>query len=376
MPRLRGSYDFSRLNGTEKRAFIAALKDAFSTRKRMQDMLSLFATRNWDSVTDEGEYDHQLLTLIENAEAGSWTAELLAAARSAAHTNIALIEFDANYGLSPLTKPARVLEREIREQIHGWDVLPFLKKLGSIECCVCRIEVRLPGKIEYGTGFLVGPEFVMTNYHVLEKVIQGQGKPEDVLVRFDYKMQADREKLLGGTVYHLAKNDWLIAQSKYSPLDEMIDTDGKNPNLDELDYVLLRVANAPGHDPVGGPDNPDPEAKSRRWIPIGTQDPKFDKDTPLFILEHPRGEPLKLFADTTSIVVLNENKTRVRYRTNTEPGASGSPCFDAEWHLVALHHSGDPDYSTFHKAEYNQGIPIQAIRQDLKDKGLLDQLGQ
>lgn len=376
MPRLGGSSNYGRLNGSEKRAFLVALNDAFRTRKRMQDMLNLFANRNWDSVTDDGEYDHQLLTLINNADDDDWTTQLLAAARDAAPTNVALIEFAAGFGLSPLTKPTRELEREVREQIHGWDVLPFLSKLGSIECCVCRVEVRLPGKVEYGTGFLLGSELLMTNYHVMEKVTQGQGKPEDVLVRFDYKMQADREKLLGGTVYHLAKNDWIVAQSKYSSLDEMIDTGSKEPTSDELDYVLLRVANAPGNDPVGGPDNQDPEAKPRRWISIGTYEPKFEKDTPLFILEHPRAEPLKLFADTTSIIGFNSNKTRVRYRTNTERGASGSPCFDAEWNLIALHHSGDPDYSTFHKAEYNQGIPIQAIRQDLKDKGILDQLGQ
>ena len=50
----------------------------------------------------------------------------------------------------------------------------------------------------------------------------------------------------------------------------------------------------------------------------------------------------------------------MRYRTNTEHGSSGSPCFDGDWALTALHHSGDPDFSR--SADYNEGIPIEAIR--------------
>src|SRR5262249_48368662 len=53
------------------------------------------------------------------------------------------------------------------------------------------------------------------------------------------------------------------------------------------------------------------------------------------------------------------NRTRVRYTTNTEMGSSGSPCFDAEWGLLALHHSGDTNYKR--SAEWNEGVPIDAI---------------
>jgi V8-like Glu-specific endopeptidase len=71
-----------------------------------------------------------------------------------------------------------------------------------------------------------------------------------------------------------------------------------------------------------------------------------------------KGAPLKLAMETQAIMGLNQNSTRVKYRTNTEPGSSGSPCFDADWNLVALHHLGDPNFS---KPEYNQGIPFMAI---------------
>ena len=57
---------------------------------------------------------------------------------------------------------------------------------------------------------------------------------------------------------------------------------------------------------------------------------------------------------------MNGNATRVRHRTNTAGGSSGSPSFDGNWNLLALHHTGDPSFLTMPK--YNQGVMIDAIR--------------
>ena len=69
----------------------------------------------------------------------------------------------------------------------------------------------------------------------------------------------------------------------------------------------------------------------------------------------------------------NGNKTRVRYKNNTMGGSSGSPCFNADFQVVALHHSGDP--RTKGSAEYNEGIPCRAIRALLKSRGKDVELG-
>ena len=71
--------------------------------------------------------------------------------------------------------------------------------------------------------------------------------------------------------------------------------------------------------------------------------------------------------DTEAVLTVNANNTRVRYATTTEYGASGSPCFDLMWNLIALHHYGDPAYKQ--PPTYNQGIPIGAIRDRLKKNG-------
>jgi V8-like Glu-specific endopeptidase len=77
----------------------------------------------------------------------------------------------------------------------------------------------------------------------------------------------------------------------------------------------------------------------------------------LIIVQHPRGGPMKLAIDTKAVTEVTANQTRVRYRTNTEPGSSGSPCFTMGWELAALHHSGNPEL----QARYNEGVPLDTI---------------
>lgn len=77
---------------------------------------------------------------------------------------------------------------------------------------------------------------------------------------------------------------------------------------------------------------------------------------------------MKLALDTDAVIGRNANRTRIRYKTNTDPGASGSPCFTMDWDLAALHHYGDPAWQ---QPMFNQGIPIELIRRRIVEKGHL-----
>jgi V8-like Glu-specific endopeptidase len=101
--------------------------------------------------------------------------------------------------------------------------------------------------------------------------------------------------------------------------------------------------------------------------------PEFRPNAPLLIAQHPDGKPLKLSIDTDSVIGVNSNRTRVRYANNTEPGSSGSPVFDLEWNLVALHHLGDPAYD--HLPSYNQGVVIDLVRKRIEAREQGEALG-
>ena len=123
---------------------------------------------------------------------------------------------------------------------------------------------------------------------------------------------------------------------------------------------------------MGGAEKGDQEAPCRGCVAIPAKVPALTKDSLLFILQHPAGDPLKLDVDA----VVETLGRRVRYKVNTLGGSSGSPCFDVNFQLAAIHHLGDPNYvPLFNPAKYNQGIPLQAILDLLRRRGHLEKLG-
>jgi hypothetical protein len=375
--RLKGPGTFGRLSGAQINAFKKALLDAFPTVPALDQMLRVYLDRQRQPIALGDNLDEIVFKVIETAETESWTAELLAGARSANPPNDALLLFAQPFGLAPASPGGIQLQNTIREANSTLDPVPWRARMAEIEGQVCRVEVYLGQPPQYGTGFLVGPSLVMTNYHVVEPVIKKEIKPEKVALRFDYKALSDGLTVRAGTAYELAydlpDDQWLVAASPYSAVDE---TGGPgDPETWELDYALLRVKGTPGKDPVGGPDIQLEQPRPRGWIEIPAGEHDFEKYRSIFIVQHPEDGPLKFALDTNSVLGLNGKRTRVRYATTTRPGSSGSPCFDGNWNLVALHHSGDPKFPKLRRAEYNQGIPLAAILTLLGEKkGLLGQL--
>jgi hypothetical protein len=302
--------------------------------------------------------------VIQAADRESWSAELLKAARAADPHNVALFTFSQQFGLAPATT---VFERTIRKSIPTFDPEPWRKRLAELEPRVCRVELMSSFPPDYGTGFLLGPNLVMTNYHVVKEAIGGSVRPDEINFRFDYKVMDDGVEVNPGTIYHLQEVDWLVDASPPSEFDGMVVPTGE-PTNQQLDYALLRLEGEPGEDPVGGPEVEDTNAPARGWIPVPAGKHTFEPNSPLMILQHPDGAPVKLAMDTQAVIGLNKNKSRVRYTTNTEGGSSGSPCFDLQWNLIALHHMGDPNYAREHMPEFNQGIPLAAILERLGNK--------
>ena len=356
------------LTGPQYQQLRDALIDAFPQEQRLINVLKFRLNKDFFRFKRGSDYEAVVFNLIEDAQAQGWLYKLVSSARESNPGNSKLFVFAQEFNLAismPSTLVARgSLERVIKEPNSFLDVNTWREKLGKIEAQVCRIEItKKDSKKEYGTGFLIAPNVVMTNYHVIESVIKGNATPKDVILRFDYKRLADGKIINPGTTYHLVEDYWEIDKSPYSEPENTL------PTPDELDYAILRVNGEPGEEQIG--ENPDPSSSKRGWIKLPVEPYyEFSPDTPLLIVQHPNKEPLKLALDTEAIIGVNENCTTVKYKTNTEPGSSGSPCFDLNWNLVALHHSGDPNWNP----KYNAGSPFSAICMRLTRQGLIEDL--
>lgn len=357
------------LSGPQFRLLWEALRDAFPTvndltmmlQFRLGKSLALFAAPN-------ATYEFMIYQTIQHVEANDETLELINAARDSKPKNAKLLAIAGQFGLASL---APELERMVTEGLPKINPVLWRTRLGELESRVCRIDI--PGTGDgVGTGFLVGPDLVLTNYHVFQDVFDQVYQPGDVVLRFDYRRSADGQFLNFGTEFKLAAQ-WLVDSSPPSAVDGLVDPGNQLPGVEELDYALVRVAGDPGTTPVR-PDKPEPvPPRPRGWESIPTAARPLAADTPLFIMQHPKGWPLKLAVEPLkSVLAENGNRTRVRYRTNTLRGSSGSPCFDYDFKLVALHHSGNPGA----QASWNEGIPIDVVAALITQRGFGQLLNQ
>ncbi len=328
-----------KLVGVQRKQLQLALLSAYYNWDRINELFFIDLDRSLDAVTAPGPMPTVITAVIQAASAEGWLEELVTKAWQKFPKNPELHSFVLEAALTPanVVAPASTLSRELEKAVLARvkfdNPAEFRERMSRSERAVCRIELPKP---EWGTGFLVGPDTVMTNYHVIEDLEIGVQHRDQVVVRFDYELGADGRPLAGGTTCKLAADRWLLADSRN----------------DDLDFALLRLDR-----PVGAEPAPDRPAEQRGWLrpsdyAFSGQDPE-----PLFILQHPQIEegketyPLKV---TVGFVSGTPTTRRVTYTTNTLKGSSGSPCFRADWDLVALHHSST-------EGAANEGIPFGAI---------------
>jgi hypothetical protein len=353
-------------NGQQIKALVEALSRAFNPGRFDQLLLGRL-NKVRVNITLKGDYIGILYDVVETANAEGWTLDLLSAARASNPRNPHLVEFEESLelGVTPIADKA-AFEKIVNERSIFADVAAFRGRLGSLETWVCAFEIPGSG----GTGFLIKPDIVLTNYHVIESMKDGSVSPADVRCRFDYKMLPGGGVVSGGTAVGLAA-DWDVGHAQYSQADTQ--ADNNNWGKDELDFALVRLERAIGSESIG--ENAEPEAPDRGWQKLSPNPPALVADDVVFVLQHPQDlnaattklQPMQLSSGT--IIGFAGNGLRVRHNSRTLPGSSGSPIFNANLEFAALHHAGEPNNRLDYKGSYNQAIPLTEITRYLTDNG-------
>ena len=210
----------------------------------------------------------------------------------------------------------------------------------GLQRCVAVARIENPWGQGFGTGFLVrgedlypalaGEALLITNAHVISNRPPAT-PPQRARVRFEGREDADK-------TYAVKELLWTSPPEK-------------------LDASVLRLETSFTCDPP---------------YPLAVALPVADQDR-VYVIGHPQGGTLSISIQDNRVVDVKEPK--LHYRAPTEPGSSGSPVFNQDWELVALHHAGSKEMRSLSGEgvrEANEGIwmsaIIQALREDLSTK--------
>ncbi len=200
---------------------------------------------------------------------------------------------------APIDLPAR--EPALVEKVWGRNTLKSLSWLheGLTRAkSVCRI-VSPAG---LGSGFVMGSGMLVTNNHVLESAAQAGA----ATVEFNFE-EDEAGRLCPVTSYRLDAAEFATDR--------------------ELDCTVVRIAQA------------DVGIGISTWGRLTGETAKLPEvGDHVTIIQHPNGG-LKQIGLTANEVV-NIFGNRLHYMTDTLPGSSGSPVFNDDWQVIAIHRAG------------------------------------
>jgi hypothetical protein len=257
---------------------------------------------------------------------------------------------------------------------------PFLNSAGILETLpkvlrtVCAVALGpykgVPGGI-VGSGFLIAPDLVMTNYHVVKsfltidkdtKEIKAAGPGNQIFFFFDYLWMPAPQvppNLNHTSLAVTAKDDgWLVYARKLLPYDGM--PEAAETVVNEYDYAVIRLARPVGDLPArkGG-------GVKRGWLDLPGAIDVTVLNQRILVFQHPGTAPQQY--DIGDYLHMDRSKTRVWYSVSAARGSSGGAAVDTNGQLFALHNAEvQAAAGTYNGPPRNQGIRIDLIAKDLR----------
>lgn len=220
----------------------------------------------------------------------------------------------------------------------------FLEEGADIQRAVGRVTLKeahagLPAGNGWGTGFLVAPNILMTNNHV----IPTEAFAKKVEVQFNYQLSEEGMPQTVDTyqfsIHSLFYTNSALDFTLIYVRPKYRFTLRRNTDLTDLDLSPITGSPLiPTQPPIVVPPYLWRSAGSQ-WgylqLPLHTA---YSVDQRINIVQHPRGRRKEVALHDNKITDIYAN--HLRYTTDTEPGSSGSPVFNNTWDLLAIHHAG------------------------------------
>jgi endonuclease G len=215
----------------------------------------------------------------------------------------------------------------------------FLPIGTRVQRAVGYVEVMAAGMSSSGTGFLISPELLITNQHVIPDASAARGAQ----IVFDRQVDG-AGRPMPTTTFLLDPDRCAI----FSP-------EGV------LDYAIVAI---------GARTSGTAALADLGYCPLSNRPDKHVIGMNVNIVQHPDGAP-KLIAIRNNLLTYRTDTTLL-YETDTDHGSSGSPVYNDLWEVVALHHFGEP---FLHDRDengqpipqtVNEGVRISAIYTDLE----------
>ncbi len=216
----------------------------------------------------------------------------------------------------------------VLERIIGENTLRDVRmlELGSeASRAVALLRVPIPGDAYTGSGFMIASDLLMTNHHVI--AVEEERAAMEVV--FNYQLDRKGRECQTQTVRARAGGIF------YTHPD--------------LDFTVVQLEQPPDFgDPLRlEPTLMQPEAR-------------------VAIIQHPGGHLKKISLQNNRVVYAD--RQTVQYTTSTLPGSSGSPVFDDDFRVIAIHSRGGMIEEPGGKQYYlrNQGTSMIAVLDALK----------
>ncbi|BAZ09661.1 hypothetical protein NIES4071_14710 [Calothrix sp. NIES-4071] len=241
-----------------------------------------------------------------------------------------------DFGLLLITpaSPSRLLDRwqgndntaDIKEKIIGENTLRdiYIFVL-ALEASKAVVRIRTPKDL--GTGFMIAPDLLMTNNHVINSSVIA----EKSQYSFNYQLDTDGKECPTQTIGAMPGGAFYTNE--------------------ELDFTVVTLLDVPDF-----------------GKPLIFKSKLMCRDNRVAIIQHPGGH-VKKISMQNNFIAYADNKV-LQYTTSTEPGSSGAPVFDDDFQVVGIHHSGGmlQEPNTERRYLRNGGTSAVALLNDLKTK--------